>query len=292
MTDASSSTTSAMWVLPRDTVGKATLWNVLKENAFFELLEHRVRRRRVAAVELSSNVPFFSKSQTSYLWSAVLSVVKTVSTTKGAIQPSQFRIVIRNDTSQAIAVAESRQDIDEMWDWIEKKMLPHLSKDPGERMQMLSYIRDKFTAKAQDVDQMAQIDNDHFHSLFELPEESLYTWYFCTWWTGLFRPGTLYLTDNLMCFHSRVAQPFVIPYREIASLSLYSSLGIVDAIKIETRTARVYHFANFSEREQTFLTLEQLWDLSMDKMLSKCFVCLCPVFAHCLVFQSLHVAPL
>lgn len=34
--------TSAMWVLPRDTVGKGTLWTVLKENAFFELLQHRV----------------------------------------------------------------------------------------------------------------------------------------------------------------------------------------------------------------------------------------------------------
>ncbi len=164
-------------------------------------------------------------------------------------------------------MAEEKEDIEELWDWIEKKMLPHLSKDPGERMQMLSYIRDKFTAKAQDVDQMSQIDNDYFHSLFELPEELLYTWYFCTWWTGLFRPGTLYLTDNLMCFHSRLAQQFVIPYRDIASLSSYSTLGIVDAIKIETRSGRVYHFANFSEREQTYLALEQLWDLSMDKML-------------------------
>jgi hypothetical protein len=117
------------------------------------------------------------------------SVVQTVSSGKSAVQPSKYRIVIKNETSQAIAVAEEREEIEKYWDWIEKKMLPNLSKDPGERMQMISYIRDKFTAQAQDVDQMAEIDNDHFHTLFDLPEESLYTWYFCTWWTGLFRPG-------------------------------------------------------------------------------------------------------
>ncbi len=59
MTDGASSSTSAMWVLPRDTVGKATLWNVLKENAFFELLEHRVSGRRATTEEPSSNVVFF-----------------------------------------------------------------------------------------------------------------------------------------------------------------------------------------------------------------------------------------
>ncbi len=57
----SSTQSQAMWILPRDTVGKATLWTVLKEvferrntdlfvlfltvrkqNLFFELLEHKV----------------------------------------------------------------------------------------------------------------------------------------------------------------------------------------------------------------------------------------------------------
>jgi hypothetical protein len=33
---------TAMWILPRDTVGKGTLWITLKENLFFELLEHKV----------------------------------------------------------------------------------------------------------------------------------------------------------------------------------------------------------------------------------------------------------
>ncbi len=82
-----------------------------------------------------------------------------------------------------------------------------------------------------------------------------------------FFSGTMYLTDNLICFHSRLSQQFAIPFRDIAGLSTYSSLGIVDAIKIETRSGQIYHFANFSEREQTYLALEELWDLSMCKIL-------------------------
>lgn len=77
----------------------------------------------------------------------------------------------------------------------------------------------------------------------------------------------MYLTDNMICFHSRLSQQFAIPFRDISGLSSYSSLGIVDAIKIETRSGQAYHFANFSEREQTYLALEELWDLSMCKIL-------------------------
>lgn len=194
-------------------------------------------------------------------------MVKLTSSSKGVVQPSKYRIVIKNETSQAVAVAEERHEIDSYWEWIEKKMLPNLSKDDSERPQMLSYIRDKFTAKAQDVDHTDRLDNEHFHALFDLPEETLYTWYFCTWWRGFLRPGILYLTDNLVCFHSRVAQPFAIPFRDIARITVSSTLGIVDAIKIETRSEREYYFANFSERDQTYLALEQLWDLSMDKIL-------------------------
>lgn len=58
-------------------------------------------------------------------------------------------------------------------------MLPNLSKEENERSQMMAYIRDKFTAKAQDVDQMERVDDAYFHTLFDLPEETLYTWYFC-----------------------------------------------------------------------------------------------------------------
>ena len=230
-----------------DTVGKGTMWTVLKENLFFELLEH--------------------KAQSSYFWSGVMGVVKMASSSKGAVQPSKYRVVVKNDSSQAVAVAERREDIEQYWEWIEKKMLPNLSKEPTERMQMLNYIQDKFTAKAQDVDQMERIDNESFHALFDLPEETLYTWYFCTWWRGFLRPGTIYLTDNLICFHSKLSQQFAIPFRDIASISLESTLGVMDAIRITTRLGRDYYFANFTEREISYLALEQLWELGMDKIL-------------------------
>ena len=145
------------------------------------------------------------------------------SSSKGAVQPSKYRIVVKNDSHSAVAVAEKREDIEKYWDWIEKKMLPNLSKEPTERMQMLNYIQDKFTAKAQDVDQMERIDNLSFHKVFDLPEETLYTWYFCTWWSSFLRPGTMYLTDNLICFHSRVSSQFVIPFRDISGISYQST---------------------------------------------------------------------
>lgn len=223
------------------------MWVVLKENQFFELLEH--------------------KAQSSYFWSGVMGVVKMTSSSKGAVQPSKYRICVKNDGSSAVAVAETRQDIETYWEWIEKKMLPNLSKDPGERMSMLSFIRDKFVAMAEDVDQMERIDNETFHSVFDLPEETLYTWYFCNWWSGFLRPGTIYLTDNLVCFNSKLSQQFAIPFRDISSMSMESTLGLMDAIQIETRAGRKYYFVNFTDREQTFLALEQLWELSMDKIL-------------------------
>ncbi len=187
--DAASAAATAthMWVLPRDTVGKGTMWVVLKENAFFELLQ--------------------SKAETSYFWSAVSNVAKMVRLpgackavgfcvgcymcvfvpnktagpsrreqalhAKSSYQPSKYRIVIKNDSFHAIAVADERADIEGYWDWIDAKILPTLSKEDADRTQMLIYLRDKFTAKAQDVDQMERIDNAYFHSTFDLPEETL-----------------------------------------------------------------------------------------------------------------------
>ncbi len=94
-----------------------------------------------------------------------------------------------------------------------------------------------------------------------------YTWYFCTWWKGIFRPGTLYLTDNLICFHSKLSQQFAIPFRDVAVLERTSTLGVVDGVHIRTRSDKDYYFANFNDREVTWAALEQLWDLSMDKIL-------------------------
>jgi hypothetical protein len=105
-----------------------------------------------------------------------------------------------------------------------------------------------------------------------------YTWYFCTWWKGIYRPGTLYLTDNLICFHSKLSEQFAIPFRDVSALDCTTSLGVVDGIKITTRSGKEYHFANFGDRDASYATLEQLWDLSMDKILKSsrkgmdCFV--------------------
>ena len=65
---------------------------------------------------------------------------------------------------------------------------------------------------------MEKVDNAVFQNLFDLPEETLFTWYYCTWWKGIYRPGTLYLTDNLICFHSKLSQHFAIPFRDVAAL--------------------------------------------------------------------------
>lgn len=92
-------TVAPQWVLPRDTVGKSTMWTVLKENAFFELLE--------------------SKATSSYFWSGLLNVAKMTLHSKSSYQPSKYRIVIKNDVFHAIAVADERADIDGYWEWIE-----------------------------------------------------------------------------------------------------------------------------------------------------------------------------
>lgn len=87
---------------------------------------------------------------------------------------------------------------------------------------------------------MEKVDNAVFQNLFDLPEETLFTWYYCTWWKGIYRPGTLYLTDNLICFHSKLSQHFAIPFRDVAALERTSTLGVVEGILIRTRSDKVF----------------------------------------------------
>ena len=54
-------------------------------------------------------------------------------------------------------------------------MYPQLSKDKRERDVMIKFLIDKFSAKAEDIEQENEYNNSYFVNLFNLPNEKLIT---------------------------------------------------------------------------------------------------------------------
>ena len=76
-----------MWVQPRPTVAKETLYKVLEKNEFFEMLQH---------ISTTNNIVSF-----------LTSAIKKVSIAKSAQQPHSYRIVLTDNNFHAVAVAET-----------------------------------------------------------------------------------------------------------------------------------------------------------------------------------------
>jgi Ca2+-binding EF-hand superfamily protein len=107
-------------------------------------------------------------------------------------------------------------------------------------------------------------------SKFGLPEEeSLVTYYSCAIRRTFYRYGWLYITENFMCFGSRMlGETIVIPFKAITTLKKARTNWLLnDSIQVETNEGKTHTFSMFRTRDESFQLIERLWKITMARLL-------------------------
>eukprot|EP01114_Cavostelium_apophysatum_P017202 TRINITY_DN5053_c0_g1_i2.p1 TRINITY_DN5053_c0_g1~~TRINITY_DN5053_c0_g1_i2.p1 ORF type:complete len:966 (-),score=325.96 TRINITY_DN5053_c0_g1_i2:59-2956(-) len=175
-----------------------------------------------------------------------------------------YRISIRAKKGLiVVATSENESHINEHWGYIEKNVFPHLSQDPEEFDDVTKYLELKFES-------LSKTEEDEVHSFFrqtfQLKDETVIEYFGCTIWKGLHRHGWIYITNNFLCFTSKMLRNnIVVPFKEITAMK---KDGLVNkSIEISTK-AKKYYFAAFFKRDAAFELIERLWKGAVDELLA------------------------
>ncbi|KAJ1917984.1 GTPase activating protein (GAP) [Mycoemilia scoparia] len=208
-----------MFVIPAPE-GASLFWNNLKEEKHY-LLQHSVAGK-------------------GGLFKSMLSTVQNMLSTR----PSPFRIVFRVDPYVdnfiVIAVGETRDEILQDWEWVEKD-----TSNIGNNREMREATR-------------------AFRQAFDLgQDERLVSYYSCSLDKGIVNQGWLYLSENYLCFYSFLLDretKLCIELRNIEKLTKKSTMiGIrEDGIEIATKNGEVTLFTNLFHRDETYDLIKQL----------------------------------
>eukprot|EP01103_Thecamoeba_quadrilineata_P012936 TRINITY_DN3461_c0_g2_i1.p1 TRINITY_DN3461_c0_g2~~TRINITY_DN3461_c0_g2_i1.p1 ORF type:complete len:897 (-),score=197.99 TRINITY_DN3461_c0_g2_i1:267-2957(-) len=231
-----------MWINPIETTAKTTFWEVLKENQFFQLLKHK-----------ASSLLFF-----------------------GMITPQHYRIVLRNKNNEAVAVADTLDEIDVHWHWLESNLLYAFRKNVAasdyEGVIEFFKLTIEGLAKKSLSEQEEKLSlslSNSFAQLFNLPTEKLFTSYYSSLWKRIHWQGTLYISENYLCFScGLIEQKIKILFKEITSLNKTWTHFFDNSITITTINNQEYVFIFFNlKRDECYSTLQHLWKIALDRML-------------------------
>jgi len=105
-----------------------------------------------------------------------------------------------------------------------------------------------------------------FQQLFSLPDEKLVTYYYCT---VLGTTGVLYISENYVCFQSnwKKIDLITIPFKDIILIEKEKGT-LLSSIKIKSKHDE-YTFSAFMNINETYGILEQLWHVSMQRILQR-----------------------
>ncbi|CAF1392144.1 unnamed protein product [Adineta ricciae] len=196
---------------------------------------------------------------------------------------NRYRILHQRPDSEVyhlIAEADTKEEIEEHWQWLEEHIMPALGKiDAG--VDVTDYVQSKIKSLCAqaDEDEIGDFESDKFknatkkfHKLFNVPaDEKLVTYYACSYWRGRVpRQGWLYLSVNYLCFYSYLLGKditIVLKFTDITSLERLQAY-VTETIRVGTRF-HVHDFSMFRNIEETYQMMEQLANFAAKKLLSE-----------------------
>eukprot|EP01117_Protostelium_nocturnum_P017469 TRINITY_DN7106_c0_g2_i1.p1 TRINITY_DN7106_c0_g2~~TRINITY_DN7106_c0_g2_i1.p1 ORF type:complete len:1073 (-),score=354.49 TRINITY_DN7106_c0_g2_i1:202-3420(-) len=224
-----------VWIKPKLTSKNRILVEIRKENDFFRL-------------ETCKN-----------------GIGKSFSSLKG------FQIVMKGNNEEEFIIAEEDEEnqILDKWLWIERSLLSKFIEqgiDASEKEEVIQFLSLKFESMASPLDDYKSKKDLEFHSLFKI-EEKLLVDYDCSLWNTFYRNGRMFLSENFVAFHSSFMENnLTLRFDEITAIRKRSSPLRKNLLYIQTKNSE-YYFAGFNSFESSFGMLEQLWKLSMNKIL-------------------------
>ncbi|CAF1266589.1 unnamed protein product [Rotaria sordida] len=250
-----------MWVKPSEILVTG-FWSTDRANPYFAL------QRRRGHDEAYSG-----------LTSLVVATIDSVLDSK----TNRYRILHQRPDSEVyhlIAEADTKEEIEEHWKWIEEHLMPTLGGiDVG--VDVTDYVECKIKSLCaqMDEDEIDDFESEKFknatkkfHKLFNVPsEEKLVTYYSCSYWRGRVpRQGWLYLSVNYLCFYSYLLGKditIVLKFTDIIALERVQAY-LSETIRIGTRF-HVHDFSMFRNIQETYQMMEQLANFAAKKLLSE-----------------------
>ncbi|UJR21588.1 hypothetical protein I4U23_024670 [Adineta vaga] len=190
---------------------------------------------------------------------------------------NRYRILHQRPDSEVyhlIAEADTKEEIEEHWQWLEENLMPALGKiDAG--VDVTEYVQSKIKSLCEQVDEdeIGDFESDKFKNAvkkfhkFNVPaDEKLVTYYACSYWRGRVpRQGWLYLSVNYLCFYSYLLG------KDITIVLKFTDITVpyvAETIRVGTRF-HVHDFSMFRNIEETYQMMEQLANFAAKKLLSE-----------------------
>ena len=250
-----------MWIKPEEILLGHALWAVECANPYFVLQKRKGRGAGLSGL-----------------------LVGTLDSILDSKAPS-YRVLFQlpsSDVSYAVAVSNSRKDINAHWKWIEDHLMNTLSSLDNTE-EMIEYVKCKVESlRASSTVDIPTSQGDEssgreavarFHKLFNMPqEEKLVNYYSCSYWKGRVpRQGWMYLSVNHLCFYSFLMggeAKLIIRWTDITKLECGNNMLFPDSIQVSTRKHN-YHFSIFMSSEETFHLMQQLANMAMTQLISE-----------------------
>eukprot|EP01116_Phalansterium_solitarium_P024769 TRINITY_DN9166_c0_g1_i1.p1 TRINITY_DN9166_c0_g1~~TRINITY_DN9166_c0_g1_i1.p1 ORF type:complete len:250 (-),score=33.85 TRINITY_DN9166_c0_g1_i1:27-776(-) len=222
-----------MWITPE--AHKGPFWSTERENEYFTLLRNKM-----------------------------------------PLQSHPYRIVIKSKPRPlAVAIGSSAQSLLREWQWLEELLQKNVTskgKSALEEDEMIEFLMSKLQSVTINSFQDAVLDSVEFDSsissqpprtpeekkpskrndpsadfqaLFDLPGEVLVAVFACSLWRTLPTAGSLYASENYLCFVSPFMQKhLILPFSEIRSIQKVNH-KTTNAIKLQTSDNQVWLLAGF-----------------------------------------------
>eukprot|EP01114_Cavostelium_apophysatum_P020796 TRINITY_DN7067_c0_g1_i1.p1 TRINITY_DN7067_c0_g1~~TRINITY_DN7067_c0_g1_i1.p1 ORF type:complete len:309 (+),score=88.18 TRINITY_DN7067_c0_g1_i1:173-1099(+) len=235
-----------MWLKPQ-IHSKAAFWTVLEKNGYFELL--RVR-------SIGSKFVDFP-----------------------------FKIILKGDstTQYAIAGDTTIENIMKDWNWIQRELLDknHQQAKKGlNKEDMVAFLLSKFQSLTVDHsdEKTAELrkelrENKQYEDLVssftktfpDLKEEKPVTSFLCYLWKSIPTTGTLFITENYVCFASPLNNKQLrIPFVDITKLEK-KSYRTSECVEIYAHDKH-YYFTAMNKTEEVYGIVNQIWEFSMKRV--------------------------
>jgi len=251
-----------MWIKPKPTIHRNTLWKAIDENQHFEILKH---------ITGQSTLTLLSDFVSTVKSLSILSSKDNNNDDSSEPPPLEFRITLKK-TNDAIAVADNLATIKEHWMWIEQNVVPEILQ--MEEEQQIDYLTLKFECLAIEDDRSDKEEEKtkwetQFLQYFGHIDERLLDHFSCSLVSKILRPGWMYLSDNYLCFYSRMMSTKIsVPFKDITGLKRESStLGILQNLIRVTSKSGEWVFTTLFKRDDVFCYLEHLWQSALQRII-------------------------
>ncbi|KAK5576096.1 hypothetical protein RB653_007234 [Dictyostelium firmibasis] len=242
-----------MWIIPRPNYSASSLWTIIFENQFFQLLKTKPNDSLLGKL---ANLAVVASDQ----------------------YPLTYRIIYKSKPQQIIAVSNSLDIIKDHWNFLIQEIIPKILQCDDVKDQ---FVITKISGMAncgveEEEDQNDQHSLKEFKTQFDI-DEKLVTCFICTLPTSINvlkpTPGKMFITVDKICFYtSNPPTRIMIPFFSVNSITKENTLGFIpSAIKIKAcigpdeKTVSEFSF-HFILRDQAFDMLEQLWQYTMDQL--------------------------